>query len=158
MVTCARTHLRMRACTLACACIHVNSRTNVHLHAHTHAHSRSRTCIHMHAHTCTHTCAQTHTHTHTHAQTRTHTHTHTGRLDKILYVPLPPPDGRASILKALVRNTPLAPGVDVDAIGMSTRCAWLSHHTVQSMRGWGCVCVWGGGCPCAHHAQPCATT
>ena len=31
-----------------------------------------------------------------------------GRLDKLLYVPLPPPDGRAAILKTLTRKTPLA--------------------------------------------------
>jgi ribosome biogenesis ATPase len=33
-----------------------------------------------------------------------------GRLDKVLYVPLPPPDGRASILLAAARRTPLALG------------------------------------------------
>jgi ribosome biogenesis ATPase len=45
-----------------------------------------------------------------------------GRLDKLLYVPLPPPDGRAAILKTLTRKTPLAPEVDVDAIAFSSRC------------------------------------
>jgi SpoVK/Ycf46/Vps4 family AAA+-type ATPase len=40
-----------------------------------------------------------------------------GRLDKVLYVPLPPPGGRASILRALTRRTPLAPGVDLEAVG-----------------------------------------
>lgn len=34
-----------------------------------------------------------------------------GRLDKVLYVPLPPADGRASILTAAGRKTPMAPGV-----------------------------------------------
>lgn len=34
-----------------------------------------------------------------------------GRLDKVLYVPLPPPDGRASILAAAGRKCPMAPGV-----------------------------------------------
>jgi ribosome biogenesis ATPase len=30
-----------------------------------------------------------------------------GRLDKLLYVPLPPPDGRSAILRTLTRKTPL---------------------------------------------------
>lgn len=34
-----------------------------------------------------------------------------GRLDKVLYVPLPPPDGRASILAAAARRSPLGHGV-----------------------------------------------
>jgi ribosome biogenesis ATPase len=34
-----------------------------------------------------------------------------GRLDKVLFVPLPPPDGRASILAAAGRRTPMAEGV-----------------------------------------------
>ena len=36
---------------------------------------------------------------------------------QVLYVPLPPPDGRVSILRALTRKTPLAPDVDLAAIG-----------------------------------------
>ncbi len=35
----------------------------------------------------------------------------------MLYVPLPPPEGRAAILTALTRGTPLAPDVDLHAIG-----------------------------------------
>eukprot|EP00775_Hariotina_reticulata_P005385 gene5385-5621_t len=38
-----------------------------------------------------------------------------GRLDKVLYVPLPPADGRASILAAAARRTPMAPAVMVQA-------------------------------------------
>lgn len=39
-----------------------------------------------------------------------------GRLEKILYVPLPAPDGRASILEALTRSTPLGGDVDLNEI------------------------------------------
>ena len=44
-----------------------------------------------------------------------------GRLDKLLYVPLPPPDGRVAILQALTRVTPLAPNVDLNDIGLSPK-------------------------------------
>jgi ribosome biogenesis ATPase len=45
---------------------------------------------------------------------------------QVLYVPLPPPDGRVSILRALTRKTPLAPGTDLGAIGCSERCDGFS--------------------------------
>jgi ribosome biogenesis ATPase len=35
----------------------------------------------------------------------------------VLYVPLPPPSGRVSILRALTRKTPLAADVDLEAVG-----------------------------------------
>jgi ribosome biogenesis ATPase len=44
-----------------------------------------------------------------------------GRLDKLLYVPLPTPEDRVSILKALSSNIALADDVDFEVIGMSTR-------------------------------------
>ncbi|CAL8469009.1 g8550 [Coccomyxa elongata] len=44
-----------------------------------------------------------------------------GRLDKLLYVPLPPPDGRVAILQALTRATPMAPDVNLSSIGLSPR-------------------------------------
>lgn len=42
-----------------------------------------------------------------------------GRLDKLLYVPLPSPEGRVAILQALTRATPLAADVDLRAVGLS---------------------------------------
>ncbi|EIE24941.1 AAA-domain-containing protein [Coccomyxa subellipsoidea C-169] len=42
-----------------------------------------------------------------------------GRLDKLLYVPLPAPEGRVAILQALTRATPLAADVDLRAVGLS---------------------------------------
>lgn len=49
-----------------------------------------------------------------------------GRLDKVLYVPLPPPDGRASILQAAGRKCPMAPGVlqqAQDLVRYSVNCS-----------------------------------
>lgn len=44
-----------------------------------------------------------------------------GRLDKLLYVPLPTPEDRASILKALATNVALGPDVNLDEVGKSPR-------------------------------------
>jgi ribosome biogenesis ATPase len=48
-------------------------------------------------------------------------------------VPLPPPEGRASILCALTRRTPLAPGVDVGAVGLSERCSGFSGADLAAL-------------------------
>ncbi|KAL6749669.1 P-loop containing nucleoside triphosphate hydrolase protein [Haematococcus lacustris] len=56
-----------------------------------------------------------------------------GRLDKVLYVPLPPPDGRASILAALTRRTPLAPDVDVRKVGLSKQCDGFSGADLAAL-------------------------
>ncbi|GFH21752.1 uncharacterized protein HaLaN_19115 [Haematococcus lacustris] len=56
-----------------------------------------------------------------------------GRLDKVLYVPLPPPDGRASILVALTRRTPLAPDVDVRKVGLSKQCDGFSGADLAAL-------------------------
>ncbi len=44
-----------------------------------------------------------------------------GRLDKLLYVPLPTPDDRVSILNALSASIKLSPDVDLGHIGRSER-------------------------------------
>lgn len=44
-----------------------------------------------------------------------------GRLDKLLYVPLPTPEDRVSILKALAATINLSPDVDLTEIGSSHR-------------------------------------
>jgi ribosome biogenesis ATPase len=44
-----------------------------------------------------------------------------GRLDKLLYVPLPTPDDRVSIIKALSTNVRLGSDVDLDKIARSDR-------------------------------------
>ncbi|ESW95857.1 hypothetical protein KL918_003414 [Ogataea parapolymorpha] len=43
-----------------------------------------------------------------------------GRLDQLIYVPLPDEAGRLSILKAQLRNTPLEPDLDLTAIAKTT--------------------------------------
>ncbi|CDK29735.1 unnamed protein product [Kuraishia capsulata CBS 1993] len=43
-----------------------------------------------------------------------------GRLDQLIYVPLPDEEGRLSILKAQLRKTPLEPGLDLVEIAKST--------------------------------------
>lgn len=56
-----------------------------------------------------------------------------GRLDTQLYVGLPDPAGRASILRTLVRNVPIRPDVDVGAIGESNRCEGFSGADLASL-------------------------
>lgn len=43
-----------------------------------------------------------------------------GRLDQLIYVPLPDEEGRLSILKAQLRKSPLEPGLDLREIARST--------------------------------------
>ena len=50
-----------------------------------------------------------------------------GRLDKILYVPLPNEDDRVSILSTLARNCPLKDDVNVERIAKDRRCEVISH-------------------------------
>jgi len=45
-----------------------------------------------------------------------------GRLDKMLYVPLPDAESRAKIVLTLSRNTPLASDVDLQSIVRSDQC------------------------------------
>ncbi|CAK8530202.1 unnamed protein product [Lathyrus sativus] len=49
-----------------------------------------------------------------------------GRFGKLLYVPLPSPDDRVLILKALARNKPIDSSVDLSAIGRMESCENLS--------------------------------
>ena len=56
-----------------------------------------------------------------------------GRLDKLLYVPLPKPAERAAILRTAVRRMPLAPGVDLDAIASDARCSGFSGADLSSL-------------------------
>ena len=66
-----------------------------------------------------------------------------GRLDKLLYVPLPKPSDRISILKTLARKSPLASDVKLDEIASDARCngysgadvaALLREATVQALK------------------------
>eukprot|EP00897_Mesotaenium_endlicherianum_P004051 jgi/Mesen1/3674/ME000202S02761 len=62
-----------------------------------------------------------------------------GRLDKLLYVPLPDPAGRASILRTLVRKIPLAAGVDVAALGLSRQCDGFSGADLAALVREACI-------------------
>ena len=59
-----------------------------------------------------------------------------GRFGKLLYVPLPNPDERGLILKALARKKPLDTDVDLVAIGRSDGCANFSGADLFSL-----VCI-----------------
>lgn len=83
-----------------------------------------------------------------------------GRLDKILYIPLPTAAGRVSILQALTRATPLGPDVDLDAIGRAGNvdgfsgadlAALVREAAVAALKVWGVgfyflFFVLGGNC------------
>lgn len=56
-----------------------------------------------------------------------------GRLDKLLYVPLPTPEERAHILRTCARKTPLAPDVDLDAIAKDSRLTGFSGADLSSL-------------------------
>ena len=56
-----------------------------------------------------------------------------GRLDKLLYVPLPPAAGRVAILRALARRTPLAPDVDLAAVGGGPRTEGYSGADLAAL-------------------------
>lgn len=49
-----------------------------------------------------------------------------GRFGNLLYVPLPSPDERGMILKALAREMPIDPNVDLVALGKASSCDNLS--------------------------------
>lgn len=71
-----------------------------------------------------------------------------GRLDKILYVPLPPPEGRGAILQALTRKTPLAMDVDVVAVGSSAHCHGFSGADLAALVWEACICALKVRLPC----------
>ncbi|KAJ1435011.1 P-loop containing nucleoside triphosphate hydrolase [Sesbania bispinosa] len=56
-----------------------------------------------------------------------------GRLGKLLYVPLPSPDERVLILKALTRTIPVDASVDLNVIGTSEACDNLSGADLAAL-------------------------
>lgn len=62
-----------------------------------------------------------------------------GRLDKMLYVPLPDLAGRVSILRALLRNKPLVDKIDVGALGMDPRCEGFSGADLAALVREACI-------------------
>ncbi|KFM23509.1 putative AAA domain-containing protein C16E9.10c [Auxenochlorella protothecoides] len=62
-----------------------------------------------------------------------------GRLDKMLYVPLPDAPGRASILRALTRRTPVGGALDLDALAASQRLEGFSGADLAAVVREACV-------------------
>lgn len=56
-----------------------------------------------------------------------------GRLDKILYVPLPDMQGSISILRTLSRKSPLAKDVDFKQIVQDSRCTGFSGADLAAL-------------------------
>lgn len=56
-----------------------------------------------------------------------------GRLDKLLYVPLPSAGDRCQILQMHLRSVPTAPDVDAEAIARDARCAHFSGADVKAL-------------------------
>jgi ribosome biogenesis ATPase len=56
-----------------------------------------------------------------------------GRLDKLLYVPLPSETGRVSILQTLLKGVSTADDVDVGAIGADGRCGGFSGADMHAL-------------------------
>lgn len=64
-----------------------------------------------------------------------------GRLDKLLYVPLPSADGRVSILRKLSKSVALAPDVDLAAAARDPRCEGLSGADLGALLRAACECA-----------------
>lgn len=67
-----------------------------------------------------------------------------GRFGKLLYVPLPSPDERGKILKALARKKPIDASVDFSSIGRMEACENFSGADLGALvcLNWNtCVCV-----------------
>lgn len=62
-----------------------------------------------------------------------------GRLDKVLYVPLPRPSGRACILRTLIKKTPIAPGVDLAELALSPELDGYSGADLMALVHEACV-------------------
>jgi len=63
-----------------------------------------------------------------------------GRLDRLLYVPLPDTPGRVSILRTLLRKVPcVGPGVEAGEIGGDPRCARFSGADLAALVREACV-------------------
>ena len=62
-----------------------------------------------------------------------------GRLDKILYVPLPDAAGRISILKTVSRKSPISAEVNFGKIAHDSRCNGLSGADLAALVREACV-------------------
>lgn len=56
-----------------------------------------------------------------------------GRFGKLMYVPLPSPEERGMILKAIARKKPIDADVDLVALGKDSRCDNLSGADLSAL-------------------------
>lgn len=56
-----------------------------------------------------------------------------GRLDKLLYVPLPTSEDRYSILQTVTRTLPLAEDVDLKQVALSNKCDGYSGADLSAL-------------------------
>ena len=56
-----------------------------------------------------------------------------GRLDKLLYVPLPSREERQQILETLIKKLPMADNIDLGAIAHSDRCEGFSGADLSAL-------------------------
>lgn len=56
-----------------------------------------------------------------------------GRLDKLLYVPLPAKDEKLSILKTITRNLPISKDVQLKTIAYSEQCEGYSGADLSAL-------------------------
>jgi len=56
-----------------------------------------------------------------------------GRLDKILYVPIPTKEDRVSIMKTIVRKSKINPDVNIEEIAKSEKCNGFSGADLNSL-------------------------
>ena len=56
-----------------------------------------------------------------------------GRLDKLLYVPLPTNEDRLSILKTITRTLPIAEGIDMKEVAYSVQCEGYSGADLSAL-------------------------
>ena len=64
-----------------------------------------------------------------------------GRLDRLLYVPLPSPDGRAAIAEATCRTLPLGEDANVQGVVRGSACEGFSGADVAAMVKEACLCA-----------------
>jgi len=56
-----------------------------------------------------------------------------GRLDKLLYVPLPTKEDRYSILKTVCRKVPIGPDVDLKKVAYDNHCEGYSGADISAL-------------------------
>ena len=64
-----------------------------------------------------------------------------GRLDKLLYVPLPSPEDRVAILKTCARKTPIDSSINLDDVGRNESLTGFSGADIAALVREACMCT-----------------